>query len=536
MNRILGLAITSIALLGACSDHEFSELQEPNLGVSPEILVEPTSIAFGVVADGQQEIRQFTISNIGEATLQVDGITLVGDGGFTILSQGLDFELEPLSEDETNVRVIDVAFSPLSDADATGQALVNSNDPDNAQVPVDLLGLSSGPFLVVSPDPYDFGTKYVGNGCLYDQQLTLTNEGLEDLVITDFGYADTTGLLDLTQQPALPLTLAPGQSSNVNVNFDAWTSATATGTLSVTSNDPRGVVDAVQYADTQHALTQTDSFTMPTELPVDIVFAVDQSCSMGTILTNNTNNFSTFINTINSVTQDWRIGVLSNDGGCFTGGWIHSGTSNFPAAFNNAVWQDSDGGGSWSERLFTLTESSFNQMGSGCNAGFMRSGALLHVVFVSDEYEQTAGSTGGASARASTFHGNLINAKGSASLVKASGIICPGTSSSSCPSGSPDGSNHGYVDAVNLTGGVQLDITSTDWGASVEELATASLVALGRFELTQSADPSVVGVQVDGSTWTDWHYDMATNSIVFDSLPPAGAAITVTYGVAISCN
>ncbi|TNE88118.1 MAG: choice-of-anchor D domain-containing protein [Deltaproteobacteria bacterium] len=520
-------ASLALALLGGCSDQDLTSLGQVSGGPQPAILVEPLSIDFGSVADGQSEVRQFTVTNVGDATLVVDSIDLVGNGGFTLLSETLAFELAPIDDDPDAIAVIDVAYSPLADADVTAQALVNSNDEVDAQVPVALAAHSSAPFLTVSPDPHDFGTQYVGLECLEDQVLTLTNTGLEDLVISRIDHVDPSGLITLTDSPVLPLTLAPGAHTTATVTFDAAHADSAQATLSVTSNDPRGVVEAVQYADTAHALTQTDQFVQPDEVPVDILFAIDQSCSMDARLANLQANFSTFIGTINSVTTDWRIGVATLDGGCFNSGFIEITDPDHAQLFQDAVVRGNDLSVSNDERLFTMARDALD---ASCNSGFMRNGALLHIVFVSDEWEQ-----GPMSAQDMLDH--AIAAKGTASAVKMSGIVCP---DSGCLDSNgntyTDGTAGEYLDAVAIGHGVRLDIEASDWGQQVEELATASLAGIGRHELTQIADPTQIQVLVNGAPWTGWHYDAATNSIVFDVSPPAGSTVEVTYGVAIQCQ
>ena len=138
MTRNFGLVLAGALLTAGCSDYDLSQREDPNLGAAPQILVEPMALDFGSVADGEQEIRQFMVSNIGDATLHVDGMTLVGDTSFTILSTELAFNLEPIDEDPSQMKVIDVAFSPDSDDPASGQVLVNSDDTESPQVPVDL--------------------------------------------------------------------------------------------------------------------------------------------------------------------------------------------------------------------------------------------------------------------------------------------------------------------------------------------------------------------------------------------------------------
>jgi hypothetical protein len=515
-------ALFGALLLVGCQDNGLSQLEARNLGAEPLIEVRPAALDFGTVEDGGEEIRQFVISNIGDATLHVDSIDLAASAGFTILTEDTSFTLEPLADFPEEVRVIDVAFTPVSDRVATGQAIVNSNDESNPQVSVSLTGSSAAPWLSITPDLFDFGTEYIGEDCTDEQVLTLSNDGLEDLVITDIVHRDSAELLSLSQAPRLPITLAPGEQSQVSVAFDAWTSGSAEGTLEVTSNDPRGVISAIQYADTQHAMRTTDVFQQPTEVPVDIVFAIDQSCSMDARLTNLQNNFDTFINTIDSVTQAWRIGVVTLDSGCFNSGFIERSTPSYASVFNSAVVLGTDSQVSNDEKLFTMAT---DALGANCNAGFLRPGALLHIVFVSDEWEQGP-------MNASQMLSSAVAAKGGmSSLVKMSGIICP---PSGC--GIADGTAGEYADAVNVGGGVRLDITAPDWGAQVEDLASASLTGIGRYQLSQPADPNAIQVLVDGQTWTGWYYDEASQSVVFTDIPPAGSSITVHYGVSIDCN
>ena len=219
------------------------------------------------------------------------------------------------------------------------------------------------------------------------------------------------------------------------------------------------------------------------------------------------------------------------DGGCFNSGFIENSTPSYSSVFNSAVVLGTQWTGT--EYLFSLASQSLT---AGCNAGFTRPGALLHIVFVSDEAEQGP-------LNAQQMYDNAVAAKGGvSSLVKMSGIICPDPLSAGTrgctDSVEPvqDAQPGEYADAVVIGGGVRLDITSNNWGAQVEELATASLTGIGRYELSQPADPDATEVYVNGQLWTDWYFDEATNSIVFEVSPPDGANIEVTYGVAINCN
>ena len=51
-------------------------------------------------------------------------------------------------------------------------------------------------------------------------------------------------------------------------------------------------------------------------IPSDIIFAVDQSCSMDDDAANLASNFSSFIGQLSNYSNDWQIMVVNDDNGC----------------------------------------------------------------------------------------------------------------------------------------------------------------------------------------------------------------------------
>jgi hypothetical protein len=86
----------------------------------------------------------------------------------------------------------------------------------------------------------------------------------------------------------------------------------------------------------------------------------------------------------------------------------------------------------------------------------------------------------------------------------------------------------------SATNSVQFDVLLPD-GALIEvEYMDAS--ASSNCPLMQAPDPLSVRVYVDGIEWSqDWHYDSATQSVVFDVEMDAGSVIDVYYGVFGTC-
>lgn len=512
------LALSTFVLIG-CTENDLNPWDGVG-GTAARIEVDPPTLDFGVLRQGESAVKEFTITNIGEGELEVQAVRV--DDALASFQQVDDlnhFFLPPGASE-----VVTVRFEPRASHEQTGAGLVLSNDPDTEVAEVELLGFGAVPELAIDPENYDFGTHFVG--CPDDREVTLANVGTDDLVITDVSYSDGSGQLTLDAALSLPLTLAPGQDVPMFVDFHATDEATATGYLTVTSNDPRGVVTAVQTADAQFAAWIEDTFTVPVDPPVDIVFAVDQSCSMDGHSAQLGSSFSTLISAIQTVTSGWKIGVATLDTGCFNGGALTVATPSLLSTFASAVSHSPNGDPSLTEKLFALTQVALSKTLPGqCNAGFLRPDALLHVVLVSDEWEQSGITPGQFAYNVAAYKGGVQ------SLVKVSGIICP---PSGC--GIADGSDTGYATAVALTGGVRGDVMSSDWSQLAQDLATASLAQINHYPLSNNAAGASIEVYVNGQAWpSGWHYDAGTNELVFDVTPPEGATLEVGYGALVNC-
>ncbi|MBW1880794.1 MAG: VWA domain-containing protein [Deltaproteobacteria bacterium] len=515
MYRLALLAFASLFAFTACTENGLTDLVDE--GVLGRIEVTPPVIQFGTLQDGEEDIRPYLITNIGNASLLIEDMVLEGSGSFVLLDERDNFLLAPSVTEQ-----FDVLFSPLGVNDQLAHVTVYSDDVLAPEQRVDLIGYGAGPELQIDPPAYDFGAEFVG--CGGEVEVFLRNIGDDDLIITAIDYLETVGLLTMDDANVLPLTLEPSQETSVWIDFEALDQVAVTGQLDVTSNDPRGVVSATQTGEGVFATTAEDTFVVPEDPPVDILFAVDQSGSMDWHASQLATAFSALIDAIGQVTSGWRIGVVTTDGGCFNSGVLTTSTPNLQSTFASAVSLNGTTF-NYTEKLFQLTQIAMSKTYAGqCNANFLRPNALLHIVLVSDEKEQSG-------ITPASFVSTMQSYKSSPSLVKVSGIIC---GPSGC--GHADGWDTGYKDAVTLTNGVRLDVMATNWANNAQQLAAASLTSINRFELTQTAHPGSIRVWVDGTEWTTgWHYDAATNEVVFDTNPPPGGVVEVDYGVLVPC-
>jgi hypothetical protein len=543
--RFFGFAI--LAMSAVCAgENKLNFLDEPSANDGVEIEVTPRALDFGALtASDAPVLRTFTIASTGPNPLEIETIEIIGDQGasFTIITPELNFEL-----DSGETKDIEVSFSPLDANAIYAEALIESNAGNEPQATVDLVAEGLIGALAISPNPYDYGIHNVG--CPVDSDFTITNVGSDDVTISEinqFGNDFT-----LSNPNILPITLAPEQSIDVEMSFIAMEQDQVASEIHVVSDEPMGTRVATQTG----AGNITNQITQEWEFAVnpasDIMFSVDASCSMSNNTQQLASNFSTFMSQLSNYTNDWQVMVTGGDTGCNAGGILTPQTPNYASIFQNAVrckenplvsnlfWNCDGMGGDYTEALLTEARNAVENTDAGeCNAGFIREEALLHIVLVSDEPEQSDLITGETWQQLSD---QIIAKRGSAGMVRISSIVGDApdpndpNDQGGCESGGLFGSDAvagtGYTDATDYTGGVFLSICD-NWasGNNLQLLAEAS-VLLEAYPLDYQALEESITVMVNGYevTANNWHYDSATQSVVFDANPPAeGATVTITY-------
>ena len=502
-----------LALLCACSEQGFVPNNGNNNGFAPDIEVSPAKLEYGTLSMGVTEVKSFTVTNVGTDKLNVSDMVLNG-GSFTLVDEELSYILPPDGWNE-----FDVVFTPMEAYENYGDITIFSNDIDDPTEVVTLVGDGAVPELSIYPNPYNFGIDYVG--CGYENLFILANVGTEDLIIDSITYEDPENQLSLQEvTEPMPITLEPTSTFDLWIDFMPTKEVGTQGVLTIESNDPLGTAEGYQTAMGVYAGWVTDLFEIPVDPPVDIIFAIDRSCSMDDDAMSLANNFSSFSGAIDKYTSGWKIGVVTADNGCYNT-VIDNKTANYENLFSTAVL--SNNWGFYTEMLLTLVKNSL-QAESSCNAGFSRPGAITHAIMVSDEPEQSFASW-------SILVTDMQSMVADPSMLKLSAIA--GDYPGGCGSADP---GTGYYEAVMATGGEFLSICS-NWSKNVEVLAQASLEGLLDFELSETPAPDSIVVKVDGATWlADWHYDATINSIVFDTEVTQGASVEVEYGKLVECD
>ncbi|HTZ46369.1 MAG TPA: choice-of-anchor D domain-containing protein, partial [Verrucomicrobiae bacterium] len=192
--------------------------------------VTPLSAPFGNVPVGTKDSEVITVKNTGSSTLQVDSVTTSAKG-FSI--SGITTPLSLAAGAETHFTV---AFLPEASGSVTGSVVVKSNGSDSSvAVAVSGAGEVSSRELSVSPTSVAFGS--VDTGSSATKQISLKNTGNSNLAISSESITGT-GLTEAGMGGAV--TLTPGQSATLTVEFAPKAVGAVSGGVTIASNASNG--------------------------------------------------------------------------------------------------------------------------------------------------------------------------------------------------------------------------------------------------------------------------------------------------------
>jgi hypothetical protein len=304
--------------------------------------------------------------------------------------------------------------------------------------------------------------------------------------------------------------------------------------------DGQAKVDAFQ----QSGFTQVDAFQQKAAAEVDILWVVDNSASMVEEQNNLANNFQSFIGYIDQSLIDYHIGVVAMDmfdpahAGKLVGTTrvITRTTPNAGTVFAANIRVGTAGGG-FEQGILAAHDALSEPLVSGHNAGFLREGASLAVIFVSDEDDSSQGDI-----RYYQRFFTTLKQVGNERRVIMAAIV--GEGPSGCSGGSGQAAyGERYHQFIEALGGTTASICAADFSVTLAQLGL-TVAGLGRkFSLSQEPDPVTLEVRVRESgsaAWSDiprddadgWRYDGNENAIYFDGsyVPPPEADIEVEYG------
>lgn len=200
-------------------------LSGTGVAASVTLSANPTSVSFTGISVGSSGSRSVTITNSGNTSLTISQVSVnAKDFAATGIST-------PLTLGAGQNAALNVSFNPTASEQISGNITVATSQGASAVIPVSGGGVQAA--LTVTPSSVSFGNVTVGSP--NSQTIQLTNSGTGVLTISQVSV--TTGTGYSTSTPAL-MSLNPGQSTTINVQFAPASAGSASGSVSVLSNAP----------------------------------------------------------------------------------------------------------------------------------------------------------------------------------------------------------------------------------------------------------------------------------------------------------
>lgn len=283
---LIALIIPQLILLSGCAGVVASGGKQT--GSLAAFQLNPASINFGQVAVGKQATKSVSVSNTGNTALNITQLQ-ISNPQFSV--PGVSTPMALAIGQSTSITV---AVDPTASGNVTG-TLTAQGDSGSAPVVISLsaTAVSSQPQLSVSPAAINFGT--VSTGLKGTSNLVLTNLGATDLNVSlitiNGGEFTISGI-------STPKTITSGQSAQAVVTFSPTATGSASGNISLTSNDPVHPTMNVPLSGTGSTTTSGQLSASPASLAFGTL-ATGTSASKSILLTN-TGNAAVKISTVSA--------------------------------------------------------------------------------------------------------------------------------------------------------------------------------------------------------------------------------------------
>ncbi len=314
----------------------------------------------------------------------------------------------------------------------------------------------------------------------------------------------------------------------------------AMAALSACTSDANFSQDIKVWGESNPPVIETpygqDRIVQVTIPQVDVLFVVDNSCSMEEEQEALGANFDAFLDFFVGSGLDYHVGVVSTDmydplhAGALrevdSYRWLQEGVANPQGLLDQMVNMGTEG--HWVEKGRAAAYTAVELLKESTNEGFIREEAGLHITVVSDEDDESDGSP----ISRQEFIDYMLGARDNRQLVSFNSIVGPATG---CETALEPGSD--YLSITQGVGGVDWSICTPAWDGVLELLGFRAAGLQQEFFLSQLPVEATIAVQVESEgavtvfeRGTEFVYDAPRNSITFvDYLPKELDVITVDY-------
>lgn len=267
-----------------------------------------------------------------------------------------------------------------------------------------------------------------------------------------------------------------------------------------------------------------DSWDLQIGSGVDIIFFGDTSSSMTEELQTLGSEVTEFVDGLVSFTDDWQLIAVTGPDGCGVGGVLNPTQSNYSQIFSDGIITPpgEDLVDEWG--IFNVVQALEESTQGGCNNGFLRENARLHIIFISDEEDNSPGWDSDNNNYWKEYYSTIAAKKSSPEQIMFSGIIGP----------QPDGCygvepGNGYTELIAETKGENLSICD-EWQNDIDRLVDAT-VSYPLFSLSEVPIEASIEVQIDDQPQEgNWTYEAERNSVYFgENAPKLGNRVQIVY-------
>jgi MYXO-CTERM domain-containing protein len=201
-------------------------------GVAP-VLSAATSLAFGSQPVATKVTSNLSVSNAGDGTLTISGLTFTG-------TNAADFGTTttfPVMIAAGSSASIALTFTAGGAGTRSGKVTLATNDPTMATHDVALSGTGLAPMLTVSTTTIAFGDTRVGTTSA-SKTVLISNTGSASLTVNALTLGGRDASKFMVTQENLPLVFGAGAQLSLNLTYAPDVVGMHMGTLTIGSNDP----------------------------------------------------------------------------------------------------------------------------------------------------------------------------------------------------------------------------------------------------------------------------------------------------------
>ena len=348
--------------------------------------------------------------------------------------------------------------------------------------------------ILIEPYDYDFGE--VDVNCEYEYDLTISSVGTEPLVIDSLDYAATPEF-ELATEYQLPIILEPGEELVLTFEFNEVDLIPDTGRMFIYSNALGKREQMITHQGVGIATgNKIDVFEQEEINKADILFVIDNSCSMIDEQAGMADNAESFIDGLMDAGVDYEISVITTDSHIPVAPSITPDNVDPVSDLSRAV--SVGNGGDATEMGQEMSKLALDPTRGTVQP---REDAALSVIVVSDEDDFSP-------LTELEYYDFFLSIK-EEELFFFHSVVSLGFG---CGTDTGDR----YVDQSNLTGGMYLDICSP-WGDNLNTIANSNYIVATQYPLTEVAVPGSVEVFLDGTPLKKgWYFDVDSNSVILE--------------------